>query len=378
MKPDRYDCIIVGAGPAGGAAAYHLANRGVRVLLVEKAELPRYKPCGGLVSPAVAGWFDWDFTPVIERRLTGIRYTWRYGEPIDARLRPDHALWMVRRESFDAYLVQKAQARGAVVRDATPVEGIGWVGDDWQVRTRTDTVRGRYAIAADGAKGPTARWLGWHGRVRHLAAGLEVETDRGLTEPERIHLDFGSVRNGYLWNFPKLDGCSLGAGAFGKGHRPNLRRVATDYGKAFGIEIGQFPQYGHPIPLWNGHRVLHSDHAVLAGDAAGLVDPLTAEGIRPALLTGCWAAEAVAAALAGEAQALAGYTRRVHREWGEEMRWAKRLSDGFYRFPELAYRGAVRRPGATEVMGQLLSGERRYRDVAERALTKLVGEWSRR
>ena len=62
-----FDCIIVGAGPAGGTAAYHLAKRGYSVLILEKESLPRYKPCGGGVSPQSAQWFDFDFSPAISQ-----------------------------------------------------------------------------------------------------------------------------------------------------------------------------------------------------------------------------------------------------------------------------------------------------------------------
>ena len=72
----RYDCIIVGAGPAGASAAYHLSQRGRSVLLLEKAALPRYKPCGGGVSPEIGQWFDFDFEPVISQKVTRTRYTW--------------------------------------------------------------------------------------------------------------------------------------------------------------------------------------------------------------------------------------------------------------------------------------------------------------
>ena len=68
-----FDCIIVGSGPAGGSAAYHLAKQGRQVLILEKESLPRYKPCGGGVSPIVGEWFDFDFSPAISVRATTIR-----------------------------------------------------------------------------------------------------------------------------------------------------------------------------------------------------------------------------------------------------------------------------------------------------------------
>jgi flavin-dependent dehydrogenase len=81
-----FDCIIVGSGPAGGTAAYHLAKKGRSVLILEKESLPRYKPCGGGVSPVVAKWFDFDFSPAISLKVSTIRYTWNTGDPVEAEL----------------------------------------------------------------------------------------------------------------------------------------------------------------------------------------------------------------------------------------------------------------------------------------------------
>ena len=74
-----FDCIIVGAGPAGGTAAYHLAKKGRSVLVIEKESFPRVKACGGGLSPAIAQWFDFDLTPAISLKVNKICYTWKLG-----------------------------------------------------------------------------------------------------------------------------------------------------------------------------------------------------------------------------------------------------------------------------------------------------------
>lgn len=366
-----YDCIIVGAGPAGGTAAYHLAKRGRSVLILDKESLPRYKPCGGGVSPQVAQWFDFDFTPAISLKVDTIRYTWKMEDAVEAKLENLEPIWMVRRDLFDHFLVQQAQKQGAELRDHTEVSGIEFKSDHWQVNTPEGPVQGRYLIAADGAKGPMAKWLGFKDRKRRLAGALEAEASAQVENPQIAHFEFGMVKNGYIWNFPKADGYSIGVGTFRGGEPQDFKAILTDYAPLFGVDLQHAKQYGHPLCLWDGEQKLHTQNAVLAGEAACVVDPMTAEGIRPSIFSGMKAAEAIDQAIGGNASALEQYTEVINQEWGGEMVWAQRIANVFYRVPQLGYKIGVKRPSATERMGQILCGQLRYSDVATRALKRL-------
>lgn len=366
-----FDCVIVGAGPAGGTAAYHLAKRGRSVLVLEKAPLPRYKPCGGGVSPLVAQWFDFDFSPAISLKIKTIRYTWAMGDPVEADLDTPEPIWMVRRDIFDHFLIQQAQKQGAELRDGTEVQGIEFKSDRWQVNTVHGPVLGRYLIAADGAKGPMAKWLGFGDRRRRIAGALEAEALTTIDTPDTLHLELGLVKNGYLWNFPKADGYSIGIGAFQGGGNQNLRAIAAEYSQLFGVEFNAIRQHGHPICAWDGNQTLHTQQAILAGEAACVVDPLTAEGIRPSMFSGLKASEAIDAALAGDINALSHYSQVMAEEWGADMKWALRIAKLFYRLPKVGYRVGVHQPAATRRVGQILSGQVGYRDVAHTAIQRL-------
>lgn len=368
-----FDCIIVGAGPAGGTAAYHLAKRGRSVVVLEKESLPRYKPCGGGVSPIVQQWFDFDFSPAVSVKATEIRYTWKMGDPVDVQLKTKEPVWMVRRDVFDHFLIEQAQKQGAELRTQTEVTGIEFKGDRWQVNTLSEPVEGRYIIAADGAKGPMAKWLGFSKRKRRMAGALEVETPAPTDEEPVVHFDFGQVKNGYIWNFPKAGGYSIGVGAFRGGGTQDLKGMIAEYGKQFSVNLNAYQQYGHGICLWDGKQKLHTQNAVLAGEAACVVDPFTAEGIRPSILSGLKAAEAIDRAVAGDGNALENYTQVINEEWGDEMVWAQRLAAAFYSLPKIGYDVGVKRPSATEVMLKILCGELRYSEVVNRALQRLGG-----
>lgn len=372
-----YDCIIVGAGPAGATTAYHLARQGHSVLLLEKAALPRYKPCSGAVSPSVAQWFDFDFTPVIDRTLRRVRYTWKLEDAVEGELQTAEPIWMVQRDRFDHFLVQQAQAQGAELRDNTPVTGIAFQGDAWQVRAIAEsgavTLAARYLVGADGAGGPMAKWLGFAESELRLAGILEVPTPVPVGEHCAINFEFGLVKNGCLWSFPKSQGYSFGIGTFRGKNLTDVRPYLENYARAFEVDCALGTIYTHPLKLWQGNQPLHRERAVLVGEAAAIVDPLSTEGIRPGMVSGVRAAAAIHQALAGDEAALAGYTHTMHQEWGTDMQWAQRISSLFYRVPGIGYRVGIKRPSATQRLGQLLAGEIRYADIANRVMKRLSG-----
>jgi geranylgeranyl reductase family protein len=367
-----FDCIVVGAGPAGATAAYHLAKRGRLVVILEKASLPRYKPCGGGVSPAIAKWFDFDFTPVIDNTITKVQYTWKMGDPVETELKMKEPMWMVKRDRFDHYLIEQAKQKGAQIKDNTEVTAIAPKSNGWKVTTSNGTFEASYLIAADGVKGSMAKWLGSKPRQAFLGATLEIKTSLGPKQQHTASFDFGTLKNGYIWNFPKADGYSLSAGCFrGKAKPDELKKQLTDYAKESGIDLSNSQYSEYALSLWTDNQPLHANRAVIAGEAAGILDPLSGEGIRPSIYTGMKAAEAIDAALAGDGQALANYTKVISEEWGSDMLLAQRLAGLFYQFPGIAYKVGVKRPAAAQIMAKILCGELRYSDVTEQAMQRL-------
>jgi geranylgeranyl reductase family protein len=366
-----FDCIIVGAGPAGGTAAYHLAKKGHSILVLEKASLPRYKPCGGGVSPVIQDWFDFDFSPAISLKTDRVYYTWKKNEPIQIKLKTN-PIWMVRREVFDYFLIKQAEKKGAKIEDKTEVTGIKFQSDHWLVQTTKESLTGRYLIGADGAKGLMAKWLGFPRPKKLVAGALELEIPLENQTDINTYFEFGLVNNGYAWNFPKADGYSLGIGVFGKKRKAqNFPKILQDYASMFDVNLDLATECGHPISLWDGHQKLHTQNAVLAGEAACVVDPFTAEGIRPSIFSGLKAAEAINKAIGGDINAIDGYSETMNQEWGKEMIWAQRLAQLFYSFPKIGYSVGVQCPSATATMSRVFCGELNYSDVATKGISLL-------
>jgi geranylgeranyl reductase family protein len=341
------------------------------VLVLERASLPRYKPCGGGVSPQIAQWFDFDFSPAISFKTSRVRYTWNMADAVDVELEIGEPIWMVRRDQFDHFLIKQGQSLGAELKDNTSVKGIEFASDRWLVKTAHEVFAGTYVVAADGATGSMAKWLGFRDRKQKLGGALEAEASRTIPDGEPIHFEFGMVKNGYIWNFPKADGYSIGVGTFRGGNRQDFKAILADYGQLFNVDLKTCQQYGHPLCLWDGPQQLHTQNALLAGEAACVVDPFTAEGIRPSIFSGVQAAAAIDAAIGGDLDALERYTQVINDDWGSDMSWAKRLAGLFYRMPGVGYRLGIQRESATRRMGQILCGELRYADVAHRAIQRL-------
>jgi len=368
-----FDCIIVGAGPAGSSSAYHLAKQGHSVLVLDKASFPRNKSCGGGVSPAIAQWFDFDFTPVIQNHVSQVKYTFKMSDPAEVELKGVTPMWMVQRDRFDNFLIEQATGQGVEFKSGVEVQGAKLEGETWQVDTTAGQFEGKYLIAADGANSAMAKMLGFPEPQKVPAASLQIP---GVVSDRRKvtgFFDFGSLKNGFMWCFPKENGYSFSAAYVRdpKGKPDELKKQLHKYAQLFDLDPTQGEYQEHPLNLWQEDRPLHSDRALLVGEAAGMVDPLIGEGIRPAIYTGVQAATAVGKAIAGDTDALAGYSSTVNQEWGANLAKADFLAGLFFKAPKIAYKVGVKRPTAGKLMGKILCGELSYSQVAEKATQKL-------
>jgi geranylgeranyl reductase family protein len=360
-----YDVIVVGAGPAGSTAAREAAVSGATVLLLDRAPFPRDKPCGGGVNIRAARLLPFPLDEVTERTIQGIevslnlerRFTRRYAEPL--------AL-MTQRCRLDAYLVDKAIDSGVAFLDGVTVRSLEESKETALVRGERQAFRGRVIIGADGANGVVARAAGLsQGRRQAIALeGHYPMNDRMATRwSDRLAMDLGVIPGGYGWLFPKADHLNIGVGGwqhFGPSLRSRLDRIAAYFGYR---QVRPSYLRGHRLPIRIQNAPLARGNVMLAGDAAGLIDPLSGEGIYAAIYSGRVAAREAQRFLKGESPDLLGYTRAIDLFLGPDLLASQRFQDVFHLMPAVYARMLRHSNRLWEMLCRLVRGETSYLEL---------------
>lgn len=328
-----WDAIVIGAGPAGATAARRLAAGGARTLLLEKERLPRYKACGGGVPARTEALLGLPIGEVSEGVVDTIEVS-RFGASWFRKRSAEPLASMVMRDRFDGWLADEAVAAGAELRDGCPAQGASLSAalgaEGVEVETPGGRERGRWLVAADGATGAAARQCGFAiGGARSAAYELEVAAPQGALERWRgaANVDVGYRPWGYGWVFPKEGALSVGlVAAPGRGRE--IRRQAGWYLERLGLAEAEIERVaGHPIRYRRSRsEPVARGAALLLGDAAGLADEFTAEGIAYA----AHSANLAAAAILGGGDAAAVYGAAVDREIQPELDAARTISRLYY------------------------------------------------
>ena len=331
------DVIVVGAGPGGSTAARELAARGLGVLMLDRARFPRDKPCGGGVTIRCAQLLPFDISPVVEHVVTGAQVRFRTGRNV-ARNFDGVLTYMTQRRRLDAFLAERAQEAGAEFRDGQAVARVVRLPDGtFEVQSGGEKHHARALVGADGANGIVATNLGFT-RPFEAAVALEgnIATPQGTPAwlQGRVALQLGGMPGGYGWVFPKGDHVNVGVGGWKAVAGSRLREELDATCRTYGFDPTDLTNLrGHHLPMQRPGTPVVTGGAALVGDAAGLVDPLSGEGIYAAIASGAAVAPAIEDYLAGRTTSLIGYQHRVRREIVRDVEASRALMDIFHAWP---------------------------------------------
>jgi geranylgeranyl reductase family protein len=344
---ERFDAIVVGAGPAGSATALRLARGGARVLLADKKRFPRDKACGGGLTGRAVRELPCDVSPVVEDVVYRFELRLRYRKRLERRSESPLVL-MTRRRRLDAFMAEQAAAAGADFRDGVTVEGLTLGPDGAELTVGGVRVAAPVLVGADGANGMVARNAGLGGGILY---GIALEGN-GPLRPGRQGLatvEVGVVPGGYGWVFPKDGHANYGVGGWsseGPRLRAHLRRLCLEHG----INADELTDlHGTRLPMRRTARI-SAGPVLLVGDAAGLVDPLSGDGIHEALVSARLAAEAI---LAGQPET---YEPALDAALGRQAATSWKAKLVLDRHPRVAFE-AMRLPKVWDVIAGLLTGE---------------------
>jgi geranylgeranyl reductase family protein len=335
-----YDVAIVGAGPAGSTAAYRLARAGASVLLLDKATFPRDKPCGGGVTGRAARLLPFSIEPVVEDVVTrmdcGLRYRSRFSRQARTPL-----AYMTQRKRLDHFLLQQAADAGADVELGRAVDA--------------RELDARIVIGADGCNGSSAKQLGLADGIVYGVA-LEANYPWEARFAGAMLLEIGVIRGGYGWIFPKGDHVNVGVGGNqeeGPLLRGELRRLCEEYG----VDPDAATETrGYRLPMRLPGTALARGCTAVIGDAAGLVDPFSGDGMYEAFYSAKLVAEAALEVLAGRAEDLDAYQAAVERRITPLTRAGWGAKRAFERFPRTTY-ALARLPVTFRALEKLLTGD---------------------
>jgi geranylgeranyl reductase family protein len=365
---------ILGGGPAGAFAAEQLASAGLRVTLFDE-KLAWEKPCGGGLTYKAYSQYPFLIDNPTPKRFVS-ETTLAAPNAGEVKLKLDEPLLIYSRYDLNLMLLERAGRAGAQL-ERTRVTRLERRGGGWRLQTASGAAEADFCIVATGARN-SLRDVGTQLRPEDAMSALGYYVQGGQ---ERIDIQFLPKLEGYIWVFPRCG--HLSVGICGKGEPASaLRKRLEAYMSERGISWKGAPFYSHLLPAletraWKSNRVA-GEGWMAVGDAAGLVDPITGEGLYYAIRSGDLAAGALLEA--GQDASAAHYRRTLRRDFANDLELGSRLAKRFFggRFllgavPSRMVQFTRRSPRFGVIMQDLFAGKQSYLGLKRRLLENLNG-----
>ncbi|MDA7423268.1 geranylgeranyl reductase family protein [Thalassococcus lentus] len=373
QQTQKFDLIVIGAGPAGASAALAASRDGLRVALVDKRQFPRDKLCGGALTGRAVSTFQRLYQkqlPEIPINTCTSMFFHGFGHDLG---RDENAppLFLGMRRALDHFLLQAAAESGA----RTFLGESGSLDPETNILSLANTnLMAPLVIGADGVNSATAHTLFGQAFDRQkIGFALEVEIEGN--DPDReLRIDFGAADWGYGWQFPKTNGTTIGLGGL-LSQNADMKAHLARYLAFLNVHEPIKPK-GQFLPFGDFRTVPGKGRVLLAGDAAGLVDPITGEGIGHAMESGALAANAVRDALQRkEPDKALDFYRQSLAPMHQSLRHARLLRNLIFRpaFRGIFIKNFQRSKRLRSEYLRLMAGETEYADLMKLTARRLPG-----
>lgn len=364
---------VLGGGPAGAFAAEKLASSGVKTIVIDE-KLAWEKPCGGGLTYKAYSQYPFLIENDTPKKIVSETYL-SSDAGGTAKLNLTQPLVIYSRMELNSMLLQRAEKSGAQL-EKTRVLEVNRGSDGWKLKTRSGTIDADFCVIATGARN-TLKEFG----TQYSAADTMVALGYYIPiAQDHVDIRFFSRFEGYIWIFPRNG--HLSAGICGKGQSAQALRARLErYLAEKGIPIKDATFYGHVLPslekpAWGKNRV-GGDRWLAVGDAAGLVDPVTGEGLYYAVRSADLASKVL---LSDPSQAMEAYRRLLRQEFTDDLELASRLAKRLFlgRFlycdvPARMIQFMRRSPTFCEIMQDLFAGTQNYLELKDRLIQSLNG-----